>query len=224
MVINEGNVYNFESPKFDGNFLACCSCKDAAMCNTNRCECRWRSFDDNRKYDARKRVEQGHISRKKFIREEELYGYQEGKLDTDKLSTHILPVIYECHGRCPCKSKCSNAVVQDGVKQHLEIFLTKNKGWGVRPTARIPKGSYVCTYTGLLYPTNTEHTRSPDFQFNLSNGYKKYSVCLKLKCIYKPTLRSCFKYHWSDDYECMIHRVSGCANCASQLRFVFHGN
>merc|ERR1712130_1029467 len=163
MVINEGNVYNFEPPKFDGEFLACCTCPNAAMCNTNRCECRWRSFDDNRKYDASKRVEK-FMSRKKFMREEELYGYQDGKLDTDKLSDHILPVIYECHGRCPCASKCSNAVVQDGVKQHLEIFLTKKKGWGVRPTARIPKGSFICTYTGLLYPLHSEQQRRSDFQ------------------------------------------------------------
>ena len=46
MLKNEENVKNVETPKFPPEFLACCSCTDG--CKTNKCECRWRSYDDNR--------------------------------------------------------------------------------------------------------------------------------------------------------------------------------
>jgi euchromatic histone-lysine N-methyltransferase len=32
----------------------------------------------------------------------------------------------------------------------LEVFRTKRKGWGVKSLAVIPRGAFVCEYTGLL--------------------------------------------------------------------------
>ena len=90
----------------------------------------------------------------------------------------IPPIIYECHGKCGCKMVgCSNTVVQDGIRQNLEVFLTKNKGWGVRAREKIKKGEYLCTYTGLITPKNTSQTRDISFQHYLNtSAYKKYMV------------------------------------------------
>ena len=43
--------------------------------------------------------------------------------------------IYECNSRCDCTENCKNRVVQHGRQVKLEIFKTKNRGWGkVVPT------------------------------------------------------------------------------------------
>jgi euchromatic histone-lysine N-methyltransferase len=36
------------------------------------------------------------------------------------------------------------------MKYPLEVFRTKRKGWGVKSLAVIPRGAFVCEYTGLL--------------------------------------------------------------------------
>ena len=38
--------------------------------------------------------------------------------------------IYECNDRCNCDIDCKNRLVQHGRKIPLEIFKTKNRGWG----------------------------------------------------------------------------------------------
>lgn len=43
-----------------------------------------------------------------------------------------------------------NRVSQHGIKLPLEIFKTKNKGWGVRCRNPIPIGTFVCEYCGEL--------------------------------------------------------------------------
>ena len=54
MIKNEENIKNVKGPTFPNEFRACCSCEPpqsdptAVRCDTNECECRWRSYDDNR--------------------------------------------------------------------------------------------------------------------------------------------------------------------------------
>ena len=43
-----------------------------------------------------------------------------------KLRNHI----YECNDFCNCENNCKNRVVQHGRQVRLEIFKTKNRGWG----------------------------------------------------------------------------------------------
>lgn len=38
--------------------------------------------------------------------------------------------IYECNEKCKCGPQCKTRVVQKGRKLPLEIFKTKNRGWG----------------------------------------------------------------------------------------------
>ena len=54
MIKNEENIKNVKGPTFPNEFRAKCSCvppqsdPTAVRCDTNKCECRWRSYDDNR--------------------------------------------------------------------------------------------------------------------------------------------------------------------------------
>ena len=52
MIKNEDIIKNVKGPTFPNEFRACCSCDasdpTAVRCDTNECECRWRSYDDNR--------------------------------------------------------------------------------------------------------------------------------------------------------------------------------
>ncbi|KAI1157293.1 SET domain-containing protein [Nemania serpens] len=58
--------------------------------------------------------------------------------------------IYECHESCICSPACPNRVVERGRKVPLQIFRTKNRGWGVRCTVDIKKGQFVDKYMGEI--------------------------------------------------------------------------
>ncbi|XP_029341164.1 histone-lysine N-methyltransferase eggless-like [Acyrthosiphon pisum] len=67
-----------------------------------------------------------------------------------RLYKQVFTGIYECNASCKCKKTCLNRVVQEPLKTSLQLFFTKKKGWGVRTLADIPKGSFVCTYLGVV--------------------------------------------------------------------------
>lgn len=56
--------------------------------------------------------------------------------------------IYECNLACECGPKCTNRVVQRGREIPLQVFKTKSKGWGVRTSQAIPKGTFIEEYVG----------------------------------------------------------------------------
>ncbi|XP_020489528.1 histone-lysine N-methyltransferase SETMAR [Labrus bergylta] len=56
--------------------------------------------------------------------------------------------VFECNALCTCSDACSNRVVQKGLRLRLEVYCTKNMGWGVQTLEAIPKGTFVCEYAG----------------------------------------------------------------------------
>lgn len=56
--------------------------------------------------------------------------------------------MFECNILCACSDTCSNRVVQRGVRLRLEVYDTRNRGWGVRTLEPIPRGTFVCEYAG----------------------------------------------------------------------------
>ncbi len=58
------------------------------------------------------------------------------------------PLIYECGPTCPCFPNCKNRVSQTGLKVHLEVFKTTDKGWGLRSWDPIRAGTFICEYAG----------------------------------------------------------------------------
>ncbi|KAI5068702.1 hypothetical protein GOP47_0017047 [Adiantum capillus-veneris] len=62
-------------------------------------------------------------------------------------------VIFECGSNCKCSFSCKNRLTQRALKYRLEIFKSKNKGWGLRSWDTIPAGSFICEYSGKLVQT-----------------------------------------------------------------------
>ncbi|GAX82589.1 hypothetical protein CEUSTIGMA_g10015.t1 [Chlamydomonas eustigma] len=59
--------------------------------------------------------------------------------------------IHECGGvNCTSSTCMRNMQVTQGIKMPLEIFMTKQKGWGVRCAEAVPSGTFVCSYVGEL--------------------------------------------------------------------------
>ncbi|CAL0302527.1 unnamed protein product [Lupinus luteus] len=57
-------------------------------------------------------------------------------------------LVYECGPTCQCFPNCKNRASQTGLKHHLEVFKTKDRGWGLRSLDPIRSGSFICEYAG----------------------------------------------------------------------------
>uniref|UniRef100_A0A2P2NY25 Uncharacterized protein n=1 Tax=Rhizophora mucronata TaxID=61149 RepID=A0A2P2NY25_RHIMU len=57
-------------------------------------------------------------------------------------------MIYECGSFCHCLPNCRNRVSQGGIRIRLEVFKTKDKGWGLRSWDPIRAGTFICEYAG----------------------------------------------------------------------------
>ncbi|RWW52204.1 hypothetical protein BHE74_00041397 [Ensete ventricosum] len=60
------------------------------------------------------------------------------------------PLIYECGPLCRCAPSCPNRVSQKGVKHQLEVFRSKETGWGVRSLDLILAGTFICEFSGIV--------------------------------------------------------------------------
>ncbi|XP_048322122.2 histone-lysine N-methyltransferase, H3 lysine-9 specific SUVH1 [Ziziphus jujuba] len=57
-------------------------------------------------------------------------------------------LVHECGFSCQCPPNCRNRVSQSGLKIRLEVFKTKDRGWGLRSWDPIRAGSFICEYAG----------------------------------------------------------------------------
>lgn len=62
-------------------------------------------------------------------------------------------LIIECNSMCQCSKNCRNRITQKGLSIRLEIFKTKNRGWGIRSWEPIRAGTFVFEYTGEVIDT-----------------------------------------------------------------------
>ncbi|XP_017699460.2 histone-lysine N-methyltransferase family member SUVH9-like [Phoenix dactylifera] len=60
------------------------------------------------------------------------------------------PLIYECGTLCQCPMSCRNRVSQKGVRNQLEVFRSRETGWGVRSLDFIRAGAFVCEFSGVV--------------------------------------------------------------------------
>lgn len=59
--------------------------------------------------------------------------------------------IYECNSGCKCRvDTCLNRVAQHPLSLKLQVFKTASRGWGIRCLHDIPKGTFICTYSGIV--------------------------------------------------------------------------
>ncbi|MCJ1469168.1 hypothetical protein MMC07_007801 [Pseudocyphellaria aurata] len=67
--------------------------------------------------------------------------------------------IYECNKNCNCRANCKNKVVQHGRQVRLEIFKTKDRGWGLRCPQDLQKGQFIDTYRGEIITNDVADRR-----------------------------------------------------------------
>ncbi|KAM0941952.1 putative [histone H3]-lysine(4) N-trimethyltransferase chromatin remodeling SET family [Dioscorea sansibarensis] len=60
------------------------------------------------------------------------------------------PLVYECGTSCRCPPSCPNRVSQKGLRHQLEVFRSKETGWGVRSLDVIRAGEFICEFTGKV--------------------------------------------------------------------------
>lgn len=82
--------------------------------------------------------------------------------------------IYECNPNCNCGPGCKTRCVQNGRRVPLEIFKTKNRGWGLRCLVDLRRGQFIDTYVGEII-TNAEADRREE-----SSGPGKASYLFSL--------------------------------------------
>lgn len=82
------------------------------------------------------------------------------------------PLVNECGPSCQCPPTCRNRVSQGGLKVRLEVFKTKNRGWGLRSWDPIRVGGYICEYAGEIVGEEHGDDKSNQYIFNTTRKYQ----------------------------------------------------
>lgn len=89
-------------------------------------------------------------------------------------------LIYECGPCCSCPINCRNRISQAGLKVRLEVFKTKDKGWGLRSWDPIRAGAFICEYAGeVINDCKVEELGSEsedDYIFDATRTYQPLGV------------------------------------------------
>lgn len=128
--ITERKIMPGVNLNLDSRFLSCCDCIDNCEAKT-KCSC-WQQTLDGAKY----------------------YKFKNMGYEFKRLYERVDTGIFECNINCKCSKTCLNRVVQLPVSARLQVFRTKNKGWGLRTLVDIPRGSFVCNYIGEIFNEN----------------------------------------------------------------------
>ena len=60
--------------------------------------------------------------------------------------------IIECNSRCPCGVNCLNRELQKGIQTPLEVFKTKDRGWGVRTMEQVHLSFFLGSLNEYFMP------------------------------------------------------------------------
>ncbi|MFH4978477.1 hypothetical protein AB6A40_005186 [Gnathostoma spinigerum] len=88
-----------------------------------------------------------------------------------------LETIVECCSSCRCSQRCGNRIAQRGLKAKLEIFRTRDRGWGVRTSSLLRKGEFICEYVGEVISSEEECNRDDDsYFFEITDTFLSFTV------------------------------------------------
>ncbi|XP_010694671.2 histone-lysine N-methyltransferase, H3 lysine-9 specific SUVH1 [Beta vulgaris subsp. vulgaris] len=134
------------------------------------------------------------------------------------------PLVYECGPSCPCFPNCKNRVSQSGLKVRLEVFKTKDKGWGLRSWDAIRSGIFICEFAGEVIDKakydRDESSDSSDYVFDTSRAYDK-----SFKWNYDPPLvgeEVAAGGEWNEDYDIPTPLVISAKDSGNVARFMNH--
>ncbi|KAK9283958.1 hypothetical protein L1049_012216 [Liquidambar formosana] len=131
------------------------------------------------------------------------------------------PLIHECGPTCPCFPNCKNRVSQTGLKVHLEVFRTKDRGWGLRSWDPIRAGTFICEYAGEVIDKvkqGGDEGENDEYIFDTTRVYDN-----SLKWNYEPGLLDEERYADSDeDFKVPSPLIISAKNVGNVARFMNH--
>lgn len=84
-------------------------------------------------------------------------------------------LVHECGPSCLCPPNCRNRISQAGLKVRLEVFKTKDKGWGLRSWDPIRAGGFICEYAGEVIDASSlgaRGTEDDNYIFDATRTYE----------------------------------------------------
>ncbi|KAI0206521.1 SET domain-containing protein [Astrocystis sublimbata] len=134
-------------------FLTGCECDEDVDCLYSSCSCLQDMTDESSDEEGSVISEEGKLDYMDNLTRHKKYAYHSFGARAGRLRSKVLASrnpIYECHASCVCSPDCPNRVVERGRKVPLQIFRTANRGWGVRSTVDLKKGTFVDKYMGEI--------------------------------------------------------------------------
>jgi [histone H3]-lysine9 N-trimethyltransferase SUV39H len=113
------------------SFRSGCSCKHDRNCQYTVCLCLADLDDDDD--DEYEGPDASYMDLDEF-KARKAYAYHAHGTKAELLRTkyhNSKKPIYECHQGCACSFECPNRVVERGRTVPLQIFRTKDRGWGM---------------------------------------------------------------------------------------------
>ncbi|XP_071831065.1 histone-lysine N-methyltransferase SETDB1-B-like isoform X2 [Apostichopus japonicus] len=179
----DGNKINL-----DPGFLVCCDCTDNCQ-DKSKCACQQLTIEATKVTSGSAIPDAGYVHRRL------LQSFPTG--------------VYECNHLCKCSSQCHNRVVQNGLQLRLQVFKTEKKGWGIRCSDDIPKGAFVCVYSGHIWDEEEANVRGQQGRDQYFAELDHIEVVEKIKEGYESGVESDFDYNGSDSEDYAGEEGSG---------------
>ncbi|OMO49449.1 hypothetical protein CCACVL1_30992 [Corchorus capsularis] len=130
------------------------------------------------------------------------------------------PMIYECGPSCPCFRNCKNKVSQLGLRVHLEVFRTRDRGWGLRSWDPIRAGTFICEYAGEVIDKSKARLDGGDgdneYVFHTNRIYESF------KWNYEPALVGQEGPGPTEDFDIPAHLTISAKTNGNVARFMNH--
>ncbi|XP_043689601.1 histone-lysine N-methyltransferase, H3 lysine-9 specific SUVH1-like isoform X2 [Telopea speciosissima] len=148
--------------------------------------------------------------------------------DIPYIATRVLvswkPVIHECGPSCQCQPHCLNRASQNGLKVRLEVFRTKDRGWGLRSWDPIRAGGFICEYAGeviekIKIEEENDELEDNDYTFDATCNYEQPA-----DFNYIPELLGEEKeVNMNKEYKAPLPIIINAKNVGNVARFMNHG-
>lgn len=79
--------------------------------------------------------------------------------------------IFECSDTCGCPPSCRNRTVQNASPPAIDIYKTKNRGWGAKARKALPNGTFIGFYTGEIVLEADVDTRARIYDEKVGRTY-----------------------------------------------------
>ncbi|XWS74634.1 hypothetical protein CRYUN_Cryun01aG0015100 [Craigia yunnanensis] len=132
------------------------------------------------------------------------------------------PMIYECGPSCPCFRNCKNKVSQTGFKVHLEVFKTRDRGWGLRSWDPIRAGTFICEYAGEVIDKFKARQDGGDgenneYVFHTNRLYESFKWNYETELVGEESSDS------TEDFDIPSPLIISAKNSGNVARFMNHG-